>query len=257
MADLSILTLTRHRPDFVARLDDSIERALRDFDHLKVQKLLVNNGANARRSGWDAVTHLAVKRNWGVIEPGYNTTFSAGNNLAAKAATGKSLLLVNDDVILSPESLQLLWEAREQAEVLGCLIVHASGTVNHAGAQVVPHPDHIGRHSSVEQWRGVKPRQAVTFACVLIDAGWYNELGGLDERYVYSFEDTDFCMRTMQAGGRVAVQLDAVVTHDECGTRPRGGKNEQANAVIFSQTWPPDRVAEIVKRYEGGDTDTR
>lgn len=185
-----------------------------------------------------------------MIEPGYNTSFSEGNNLGATAARGEYLLLLNDDALPEPDALVELWNVRKRAEVIGCLIVQDDGRVNHAGTEVLDWPDHIGRGDSLEQWhsRGFHWRESVTFACALVRADWYEERGGLDEAYVYSFEDTDFCLRTLEAGGRVAVQLDAVVRHNECGTRPSGGTNDQANGARYRMLWS-ERVRPLVAAY--------
>lgn len=246
--DLSVITLTRDHPEYVEALTENLR--LVTPPGLEVERILVNNGAPRQRTTWDPVTKAAVQAGWKVVEPGYNASFSAGNNLGAKAAEGEYLLLLNDDAKLEPPALYRLWEAREKAEILGCLIVESNGQVNHAGTEIVDWPDHIGRGDPVENWwgQGVLRREAVTFACVLISAAWYAKLGGLDEAYVYSFEDTDLCVRTMVEGGRIAVHTGAIVNHDECGTRPRGGQNDVANARRYRELWL-EKVPQIVERY--------
>lgn len=252
--DVSVLTLSRHKPDYVERLSDALDALnLGEDPPLEVERILVNNGAPRERTTWDPVTKLACQRGWVVIEPGYNASFSEGNNLAAQAAQGEYLLLLNDDAVPESEAVARLWSARDAAEVLGCLILQDDGTVNHAGTDVLPWPDHIGRGSSLADWLpGLHDREAVTFACVLIRADWYAKLEGLDEGYVYSFEDVDFCLRTIANGGRVAVHLGAVVRHNECGTRPRGGTNDGTNAQRYRERWG-ETVAGIVERYRSGD----
>lgn len=250
-ADVSVLTLTRHHPEHVKRVTACLDAAQAAAPDLQVERILVNNGAPALRRTWDPVTKWAAAHRWAVAEPGYNTSYSEGNNLAARAASGRWLLLLNDDARFGPDLLARLWESRERAHVLGCLILHGDGTVNHAGTKLVPWPDHVGRHDPAARWRrnAVEAREAVTFACALVQAEWYRKLDGLDERYFYSFEDTDFCLRTLEAGGHVAVNLGAEVEHDECGTRERGGRNDVDNAAVYRAAWPEEKVRGTVAAY--------
>ena len=118
MADLNIITLTRQHPEYVERLSDCLD-AQEGVGHLKIKRILVNNGPRKGLKQWDPSTRLALQRGWAVIEPGYNTSFSEGNNLGAKAATGDYLLLLNDDMVLEPDALARLWACREKASLVG------------------------------------------------------------------------------------------------------------------------------------------
>ena len=226
----------------------TLSKTQKHFERMEAQldtdwpRLLVNNG------GQVAATCAAVKQGWAVLEPGYNASFSAGNNMAAKAAEpfGHShLLLLNDDLIPRIGFLDRLWEQRETADVLGAMLLHDDGTVNHAGGSVMFNGprggaifDHIGRHQKAEQYAGTCPLvPTVTFAAVLIRRELWERLGGLDERYYYGWEDTDFCLRALQAGATIRCNRDAVATHNECGTRPRGSTVDLENAKVFAQTW--------------------
>lgn len=249
MADLSIITLSVTQP-YVEALTQDLAAAMPDLRGVEVERILINNAAGARRSTYHPMTKWAARNGWAVIEPGYNTSFSTGCNFGAKAASGDYLLLLNDDVRLGMSALGQLWAARGAADVVGCLICHADGTVNHAGTKLVPWPDHVGRGAAVSPAHiGTVAREAVTFACALVTKEMWDRLGGLDERFHYSFEDTDFCLRVLEAGGRIACALGARVTHDECGTRERHGPRDRANAETYRELWPAEKVEQIVGKY--------
>lgn len=242
---LSILTLTRTFA-YAARLTAALDEQEKiDAD---VSRVLVNNAATRKRTGYHPITEFGAKNGWAVVEPGYNTSFSAGNNLAAKVfSTANYYLLLNDDLQPRPDFLRELWAGRRRFDVTGALILHSDGTVNHAGTKVYPWPDHIARGApSVEA--GLFQREAVTFAAALIDGAVYRRFR-LDERYHYSFEDTDFCLRVIDAAGTVGVNLAAVATHDECGTRERHGPQDVANAKAYAERWPERVVKDVVQRY--------
>lgn len=238
---VSVITLSKDRPDLVERLSDALDaQAAPLVDAPNVGRVLVNNGAPRKRRGYDPTTKLASNRGWLVIEPGYNTSFSEGNNLAAEAARAEWLWLLNNDAQPTTECLSELWAAR--GDVTGCLISHVDGSVNHAGVGLAPWPHHLARGNSIASVRGAysepAPRvPAVTFASVLIRRTVWDALGGLDPVYWYCYEDTDFCCRAIEAGYVINLALGALVSHDECGTRERGGAYEQQGADEFRMRW--------------------
>lgn len=247
-ADLGIITLSR-TPEHFARLAASLDKQLGELP--KCVHVLVNNASGRHQVELD---RLAVKHGWFSMTRGYNTTFSEGNNLGAKlarkAANVPYLLLLNDDVSPRPDFLATLWENRHSGDVTGCLLVHGDGTVNHAGSQLLPYPDHLGRGDPEAKWLGgCVPVYAVTFAVALIRHETWEALGGLDERYSYGFEDTDFCVRVLQRGGIIMCNRDAVAAHEECGTRVRGGKSDKENARLFYGRFPVAKLRRIVNEY--------
>lgn len=253
MADISIITLTREHPDYVARLSDSLD-AQEGLDALEVERILVNNGAAKGLKEWETTTRLGIQRGWMVVEPGYNTSFSEGNNMGAKVATGKWLLLLNDDLELYPRAIAEAWKVRDQAHLLGMLILHRNGSINHAGSKLLPWPDHLDRGRLPNPVRGgdFRKTEAVTFAAVLMRQDLYHQLGGLDEQYLYGFEDTDFCCKALEAGKLIGVAMEAVALHDECGTRVRNGGYDKQNAQLFRTRWMQGRIAPIVQEYWRG-----
>jgi len=61
----------------------------------------------------------------------------------------------------------------------------------------------------------------------------YEELGGLDERYLpVSFNDVDFCLRVREAGYRVVWTPHAELYHRESASR---GKNRSAEKVRLAK----------------------
>ncbi len=212
-----------------------------------MQRHVVVNNSNS-----PALTAAALKGGALALEPGYNTTFSEGNNMAARVIQAPWLLLLNDDLVPEPGFIQRLWEARVQADVLGALLVHTDSTVNHAGAIIKPHlTDHLGRGDPREDWEAPTTVccAAVTFAAVLVKRSVWDELGGLDVAYRYGWEDTDFCLRALEAGHTIKCVRDAVAVHDECGTRPRGGLNDEANHKLFAVRWR-NRIPQLLAEYQ-------
>lgn len=252
MADLSIITLTRDHADYVERLSSCLDR---QEGGLEVERILVNNAVKKGAKTWDPSTRLGIERGWLVVEPGYNTSFSEGNNMGSKVATSDYLLLLNDDMVLEPGALAALWAAREKALLIGMLIMNTDSTVNHAGTCLWPTPFHIGRNDPREFHEAdtLMKCDAITFAAAFMRADWYDALGGLDERYIYGYEDTDFSCKSLDAGGTTAVAMNAIAIHDECGTRVRGdGGYHKNNSQLWRRTWPHLRLEALLARYWNG-----
>jgi len=253
MAELALLTLTR-TPALYARLLSGLAGQVGAPDYTGV---VVNNASSE-----DVVRSAVDAGRWAVLDAGYNTTFSEGNNLAAKVfPDAEWLLLLNDDLVLTaPDFLRRLWAMRDTPhDVLGAVLAHSDGTVNHAGADFAPFPhahsrplsDHMGRNDALADWVAdtVATVPAVTFAAALIRRECWNSLGGLDTSYHYGWEDTDFCLRVMAAGGSAGVVRNAVAVHDECGTRARSGRDNADNFNVFRAQWPDDRLREMLAKY--------
>lgn len=256
-----VICLSYRRPDLFARLAASIAAAL-PSGAWPVQCVLVNNGGCAETAT------IAHREGWAVLEPegGANLSFAAGNNRAVRGFASEGIythaVLANNDAVLDGGCLAALWAARA-VPIVGCAIRHSAaqgGAVNHLGGTlrplivaqgtVVPWPVHLARGAP-----DVTPQAPgtlrlcpwVTFAVAQLDLGLWRQLGGLDEGYVYSHEDVDYCLRAPEAGAPSAVALDARVIHDEGGTRRLG--DERVNCERFVATWlATGRLARLFAR---------
>jgi GT2 family glycosyltransferase len=216
------------------------------------RQFLVDNGIG--------LGHRETTDCWRVFKPGWNSHFGEAHNMIVPKIMNAfpdttHLLLLNDDAEMAPTCMAELWKTREACgeghHIVGTKIIQRDGKLNHAGVRVWPGlMDHIGRGEDPAKYHGAPAVQAVTFACVLIDVPLYRELKGFDERYVWSFEDTDFCLRAMEAGATIRCDRDSLVIHDECGTRPRGGQRDVTNSRIFHKTWPLDRIVKSFRAYQ-------
>lgn len=235
-------------PDLTSRLVAALESQTRRPDH----SILVANSPRVRERAmkqafWDQVLY-----------PGFNLSFAIGNNNAERAMPGDitHLLLLNDDLIPSPTFIEELAQAQEdfEAPIVGAMFGHRDGTVNHAGGcelnADLAHGDHIGRGQPVGEFSGVARVPWVTFAGVLVDRSWWRLLGGLDEGFVFGYEDHDFCLRAIQAGAGVIVSRDAVGIHEECATRPRGCPRDAQNYELFRSRWAGEPLRALLTSYK-------
>lgn len=70
--------------------------------------------------------------------------------------------------------------------------------------------------------------------CFIFRKEWYNTIGGFDEIYGSYFEDTDWFMRTILAGGKLGVADNSLVSHRSQGT--------------FKKIWSPEKQKAVFDR---------
>ncbi|MCL4544025.1 MAG: glycosyltransferase family 2 protein [Chloroflexi bacterium] len=147
--------------------------------------------------------------------------YSVSNNLGLLQSRGRYLLLVNDDVVLSPGAIDAMvrWmEARPTCGYLGPRVVLPSGALDVACRRsfptpiislyrlsglstLCPHSALFGRYNLTYVPEDVTmPVEAVVGACMLVRREAALEVGLLDESYFMYGEDLDWCFRLHRAG---------------------------------------------------------
>lgn len=194
-----------------------------------------------------------------LIENDQNFSFSTANNQAAKIAKGKYLLLLNNDVIPSKNWLQKLLKPIQQntrVASVGAKLVYPqrkefkyAGLVQHAGITFVYEGDVIRPYNLGNTYDINHPvvitstvRPALTAACLLVHKRKYFEVGGLDEEYIYGFEDVDLGLKFIQAGYINYYCAEVTLVHCEFGTQSKDKrveviKRRQKNLEYFRKQW--------------------
>src|SRR5690554_4743593 len=166
-----------------------------------------------------------------------NTGFAHAVNSGAAAARGKYLCLVNNDLVFprKPWLAAMLKEIEKPgAGVVGARLLYPSGRLQHAGIVYLPRArrfDHEYRHRPGNYPPALETTEVlgVTGALMLVEKGFWNKLGGMDEQFFLSWEDVDFSLRVWAAGRRVIYTGKAFAVHPEGFTRA----DKKAAARVF------------------------
>jgi len=157
--------------------------------------------------------------------------FARLNNLAAAAATGDSLCLLNNDIkALDGEWLEEMLGRLAGADVgaVGALLQWPSGVVQHGGVVLGPgfaathaFNDRIGRDVGYGDLLCVAHEcSAVTAACLVTRRSDYLNVGGMDElRFPVNFNDVDYCLKLRATGKRIVFTPHARLLHLESASR--------------------------------------
>ncbi len=179
-----------------------------------------------------------------------NLGFGAANNLAAAAAAGDYLLLLNSDAWLSEHSLPRLTDALDADAHLALAapqLRYPDGRRQFAWApetgvfgealQMVRNrfEDRAWVHQQPPLW--LQPLIGPGWfsgACVLVRRTAFEEIGGFDENIFMYFEDVDLCRRLRQAGWTLRSVDNAEAYHVKGGSRPSArGELEYRRAQLY------------------------
>ena len=178
--------------------------------------------------------------------------FSAAVNTGVELAAGELLLVLNSDCCLERDALSRLAEtlaSRPRLGACGAALVDEDGTATRSHGHLLtlalalraaiswapPPPPDAGE--------GVQDVTFLPLACVLVRRAAWHDLGGLDERYTFYFEDHDLCWRLRAAGWGLAVRWDARAVH------VGGGSSHRREPQRWFRQYHESRARYLRKRY--------
>ncbi len=178
--------------------------------------LLVDNASTDGAPQAAAVADPTIR----FLQPGANLGFAAGNNLAARQARGRWLVLLNPDAYAKPDWLAALIGGTERHPDVRCftsLQMVADEPELMDGAGDVMTSAGIPFRGGYRRKRPANLREGEVFsacgAATLIDRELFLFLGGFDERFFCYCEDVDLGYRLRLAGEATLLLPAAVVEH--------------------------------------------
>ncbi len=206
-----------------------------DLDH---EIILVDDGSTDGTRDW--LRTLSQRPRFRVLLNERNLGFAGANNRAAATASGELLVLLNNDLILTPSWLEPMLRAHHLLPHDGIVgnvqRAVATGHIDHAGIYI----DHRGKPEHIRRLpyfsSAVRTIPAVTAACMLTSRDLWNRLGGLDEKFINGCEDLDFCFRARAVGASVVVAYHSIVGHHVSAARDRT-IHDEANSMRLTRLW--------------------
>ena len=244
---ISVIIPTR---DHAVLLATCLDGLLHRTDHPVHEVIIADNGSVEPETAalFDALSDNPRIRILPVPGP-FN--YAHINNVAASAATGTLLLLLNNDIeVLEPSWLgELAGHAmRPKVGAVGARLLYPDGTVQHGGivlgvgsfeggAGVAGHFG-LGRPSDDPGYQGqlatTRALSAVTGACMMLRRDLYAQVGGMDEEHLaVALNDLDLCLRIRASGLAVIWTPFATLRHYESASR--GAETDPAQAARFRQ----------------------
>ena len=204
--DVSVIILTRNT---CALTRDAICAIQPGNVWLSMEIIVVDNGSNDE-------TASTLPREFPqaqFLRSEINLGFARASNLAAKSARGEFLLLLNSDARPVPGAVALAvtWmRAHADCAVAGAQLLNPDGSRQNSIANFPTLATELlnksllrrlcpGKYPGKER-ESLEPLEVETVvgAFMLIRKTAWDALGGLDERFFFFFEETDFCLRVRQ-----------------------------------------------------------
>ena len=181
-----------------------------------------------------------------------NLGFAGGVNAGIDLAAGDVMILLNQDCVVQPGWLAALLRALHdypQFGIVGCMVLNADGTLNHAGA-AIRRPDAYGIHLADSD--GSQPRQVeyVTGAAFALRRQTWHAVGRFDEGYYPAYyEESDYCYRARRLGIETACVPDALVVH------LLSSREWQVDPVKHTANQHRARYRFVIKHLNSGEID--
>ncbi len=220
MIDVSVIIVNYNVKEL---LGNCINSVLSSTGKLKLEVIVVDN--NSFDGSADYINQK-FKNNPSVrlIESKINLGFAKANNIGAKAANGKYLLILNPDTVVQEDTIEKTIDFYEKDSLCGgvsCKLVLPNGKLDLACRRSFPTPS-----ASIYRILGLSklfPRskifsrynltyldenetyevEAICGAFMLIRKDIYDKVNGFDEDYFMYGEDLDLCFRIKNSGYKI------------------------------------------------------
>ena len=156
-----------------------------------------------------------------VIKNQENLGFAAGNNQGMVAARGDYILLVNNDIVVTPGWLERMISCAENNPKSGIVGPMSNYVAGPQFVENVPYntetleglDDFAAKFADQHTGKTQRFLRVVGF-CMLIKKAVIDKIGGMDDRYgLGNFEDDDFSLRAALAGFELWVAEDCFIHH--------------------------------------------
>jgi GT2 family glycosyltransferase/glycosyltransferase involved in cell wall biosynthesis len=213
-------------------------------DSVSYEVIVVDNASK------DSSRLLAKVKGLKYIRNAMNEGFVGGCNSGASKATGKYIVFLNNDALVTPnwlESLVSTIESSSQIGLVGSKILYPDGRLQEAGGIIYNNGtganygknDHPDRY----QYNYVREVDYCSGASIIVARELFESFGGFDELYAPAYyEDTDLAFKVRAAGLKVLYQPESVIYHIEgatSGTDTSSGfkKYQTINHKKFLRRW--------------------
>jgi GT2 family glycosyltransferase len=184
-------------------------------------KVIVLDNASTDGSVQAICSHFPIAQ---VIELEKNLGYAGNNNAGIEAAMGMGadwIFVLNEDTILAPDCMASLVELAEsdpQIGIAGPTVYHYDepNVIQSAGGKLDRHwtSAHIGQNQE-DRGQFALPQEVdwISGCAILVRRGVIEQVGALDARFFYYWEETEWCLRARQAGWRILQVPMAKVWH--------------------------------------------
>lgn len=174
----------------------------------------------------------ALARAWPamrLVRNSRNLPFARAVNAGMRAAAGEHVCWLNNDALVGPG-----WREGLESALLSDPRTAAAGPLT---SNMAP-PDQVARRAG----SGTREVPFLGGFCFMLRREAFLKTGPLDERFVWGWEDMDYCMRLRRAGFRLRLVRRVFVVHKGSATiktlpTPSRRRSDLSNRRLFRRLW--------------------
>lgn len=257
MADVSIVIVNYNS---FSLLDNCLRTLFLETKEIIFEVIVIDNGSMEK--GIDKVISKYPKVKFILNE--MSKGFAAVNNQGFKEASGKYILMLNNDVVFIEDVISEVVKFSKQNNdriIIGCKLLNENRThqisivdfdtisnlfgENFFLYKLFPRSKTLSKyHLNDEMITEPIEVDAVKGAFLFLPHNILKELGGLDERFYFYYEETDLCYRWKQLGGKVFYYPQAELIHI-------GGASTDSNLWFKFRNQHVSKIQFFQKHFRG------
>ncbi len=193
-------------------------KSLKKIKYPSIEIVLVNNGSTDKSKEFVEKNYPQIK----LINLIDNIGYAGGKNLGVKHASGKYILALDNDTVVTPDFVDVLVKDLEKDKSIGIVQPQIRSMSNEKLLDSVVSfftftgfLYHFGYMKSHENkiYQTKMFGYSIKGACFMISKADYLKLGGLDELFLSYVEETDLCHRMWMYGKKVLYDPESVIYH--------------------------------------------
>jgi GT2 family glycosyltransferase/glycosyltransferase involved in cell wall biosynthesis len=254
----SILILTRNQLHYTVQCLKSIQR----YTDLPHEIIIVDNNSTDDTPAF--LRQFSVDNpNMKVIFNNRNRGFAAGNNQGLTLASGKYLVLLNNDTVVTSGWLEHMIEVLRRfprASMVGPMSNFVSGPqlVPEVSYRDADELEYFARQRAGQYAGQTQAVSRLIAFCMVMRRQVVEKIGGLDESFgLGNFEDDDFCVRAWLSGFEAIIAQDVYIHHTGSVTLKQEGLLHSTpflrNWERFKAKWAIPAHTTIETGYELGE----
>ena len=212
---IAVILNTNRREDTLDVLD-----SLQRNDYPNHRDIVLDNGS--RDSSVEAIQSAFPRTQ--VIELKKNLGYAGNNNIGIQAALEQGadwVLVLNEDTILAPDCLSRLVDTSEadpRIGILGPMVYHHNdpAVIQSAGGRMGDDWQawHLGQNEQdTGQFGAPHVVEWISGCAMMVRRSLIEQVGALDERFFYYFEETEWCLRAREQGWLIMHVPQAKIWH--------------------------------------------
>lgn len=242
--DISVIIVNYNSFDLTKQTIDSLNKYTSGFNY----ELIIVDNASQDGSGRKLAQEF---KDDVVIFNKENIGYGPANNRGLAVAKGEYVLILNNDIIFSENSLGILIDYlknKNEKILIAPRLLNADGTVQHSVYsfqtlwlsfttyfflyKLFPKSKYFNRYYLINRGiNEVTEVETVTGAFMLFRKRDLLELGGFDEDYFFYGEDNDLCKRFKENGGKIIYYPHTSIIHLKGGTKKSSWFHEKNHAL--------------------------